>query len=197
MNKDWTGNKQSVYSIIGAENYSFEERQSEDYYATEPKAVELLLRLEDFSDNIWECACGEGNISKVLEGAGYIVKSTDLYDRNFGESGINFLKCIELWGGDIITNPPYKYAKEFIEKSLDLIGVGNKIAMFLKIQFLEGQSRKKLFIKHPPKTVWISSSRLTCLKNNKGKREDSLAVAYAWYIWEKGFNGITQLKWFN
>ena len=23
------------------------------------------------------------------------------------------------------------------------------------------------------------------------------AVAYAWYIWEKGYNGDTILKWFN
>ena len=56
------------------------------------------------------------------------------------------------WYGDIVTNPPYKYALEFVEKALSLIEKGRKVAMFLRIQFLEGQRRRKLFDKEPPKT---------------------------------------------
>lgn len=66
--------------------------------------------------------------------------------------------------------------------------------MFLKVQFLEGKRRKKLFAKFPPKTVWVSSSRIQCGKN--GEFKDSM-VAYAWYIWEKGYKGETIVKWFN
>lgn len=58
MDKDWIGNKQSVYTTLGASNHTEKERQSEDYYATEPKAVELLLEVEQFSPVIWECAVG-------------------------------------------------------------------------------------------------------------------------------------------
>lgn len=194
--KDWVGNKNSVFKTLGASNHTESERQNEDYYATDPKAAELLMQLETFSNNIWECACGEGHLSKVFIKNGYDVKSSDLINRGFGEHGFDFLSIDNIkWGGDIITNPPYKYAKEFIEKSLSIIPEGNKVAMFLKLQFLEGKARKELFKSHPPKTIYVSSSRIECAMNGNFKNES--AVAYGWFIWEKGFKGITQLKWFN
>lgn len=60
--KDWTGNSKSIYTTMGASNHSDKERQSEDYYATEPKATQLLLEVEQFSPVIWECACGGGSL---------------------------------------------------------------------------------------------------------------------------------------
>lgn len=198
--KDWTGNSNSIYRTLGASNHTEKERENDDYYATDPKAAKLLLELETF-DNIWECACGEGHLSKVFEEAGYKVKSSDLIDRGYGEVGFDFLSDDnKSWEGDIITNPPYKYAQEFIEKALSIIPEGNKVAMFLKIQFLEGKGRKKLFTTQPPKTVYVSSSRLLCAKNAEFEEMiagGGSAVAYAWYIWEKGFKGTTELKWFN
>lgn len=196
--KDWTGNSTSIVKTLGSSAHAKEDREENDYYATQPLATELLLELETFSQNVWECACGQGHISKVLERSGYVVKSTDLIDRGFGKSGIDFLKQTELFPGDIITNPPYKYAQEFIEHALELIPGGNKVAMFLKVQFLERKSRKELFLLNPPKTVYISSSRLACAKNGDfEKTGTSGAVAFAWFIWEKGFDGDPVIKWFN
>lgn len=199
--KDWTGNKNSIYKTLGATNHTSEERQNEDYYATDPKAAILLLELEKFSENIWECACGEGHLSQVFEKAGYKVRSSDLMDRGFGETGVDFLsEENKFWDGDIITNPPYKYAQEFIQKSLEIIPNGKRVAMFLKVQFMEGKGRKNMFITNPPKVIYVSSSRLLCAKNaefDKMIASGGSAVAYAWYIWEKGFDGVTQLKWFN
>jgi len=198
--KDWTGNSNSIYKTLGASNHTDKERENDDYYATEPKATELLLSLEKFSPNIWECACGGGHMAKVLKENGYEVKATDLIYRGYGEGNIDFLKCITPFAGDIITNPPYKYATEFIYKALELIPTGNKVAMFLKIQFLEGKKRKKLFEKYPPKTIYVSSSRLLCAKNALFEEMiagGGSAVAYAWYIWEKGYNGDTIIKWCN
>lgn len=71
--KDWTGNSRSTHATLGARNYALEERETNDYYATEPKALELLLKEEEFSENIWECACGEGHLSKVLKNHGHKV----------------------------------------------------------------------------------------------------------------------------
>lgn len=88
MNKDWTGNYHSICGCLGARNECKEDREEHDYYATEPKATELLMQLEKFNHNIWECACGEGHISKVLEKYGYNVRSTDLIDRGFGRGGV-------------------------------------------------------------------------------------------------------------
>lgn len=107
---DWTGNQKSIYVTLGASSHTDRERQKDDYYATEPKAVDLLLGNEEFNHLIWECACGEGHMSKVLEAAGHKVISTDLVYRGFGEKDpLDFLKSdITDFQGDIITNPPYK-----------------------------------------------------------------------------------------
>lgn len=107
---------------------------------------------------------------------------------------MDFLQQTEVFPGDIVTNPPYKFAKEFIEKALELVPEGNKVCMFLKIQFMEGKTRRKLFEENPPKTIWVSSSRIQCGKNGVFKGS---MVAYGWYIWEKGYKGQTTLKWFN
>ena len=200
MNKDWTGNTNSVFKSLSASNHTDENRQLNDYYATEPKAAELLLELETFNNKIWEPACGEGHISEVLIKHKYNVVSSDLIDRGYGKSDIDFLSIDNLsFNGDIITNPPFKYCKEFVEKALQIIPIGNKVAMFLKLQFMESKGRKELFITNPPKVIYVSSSRLLCAKNGNfiAANKDGSAVAYAWYIWEKGFIGNTILKWFN
>lgn len=82
-----TFSERSVFATLGASNHSENERESNDYYATDPAAMELILEKEQFSDKIWECACGAGHLSRVLEEHGYNVKSTDLVDRGYGLGG--------------------------------------------------------------------------------------------------------------
>ena len=203
MVKDWTGNRNSIYTTLGASNHTDKDRENNDYYATEPKALELLLDLEEFSPYVWECACGEGHLSEVLKAHGYNVKSSDIIDRGYpGTEVIDFLKVSKEnvkidFSRDIITNPPYKYAKEFVKHALDISMDGTKIAMFLKVQFLEGKARKELFKKNPPKRIYVSSSRLICAMNGEFEKYPSSAVAYAWFIWEKGYKGDTIVRWFN
>lgn len=203
-NKDWTGNSTSVYKTLGSSSHTEEEREINDYYATDPRAMELLLELEQFNHNVWEPSCGENHLTDVLRKNGYNVKASDIVQRGKPVEIINFLTTNTKFDGDIITNPPYKFGKEFVEKSLDLINVGNRVAMFLKIQFMEGKGRKDLFVKNPPQIIYVSSSRLLCAKNGdfeEAKKIGGSAVAYAWYIWKKQNkyekNYVTQLKWFN
>lgn len=198
MNKDWVGSRCSALAMIGARGFAQNEREENDYYATEPKALEMLLDLENFSCNVWECACGEGHLARVLKDRGYEVTSSDLIDRGYGVGGVDFLNFDKPFNGDIITNPPYKYAKEFVEKAMEIIPVGHKVAMFLKLQFLEGKARKKLFEKYPPSKIYVSSSRLRCAMNGDFKKaKNQNAVSYAWFIWEKGYKGEPIVRWFN
>lgn len=201
MGKDWTGNSKSIYVTLGASNHTEKDRQNEDYYATEPAAAEWLCEIEDLGDKkIWECASGENHLADVFSAHGHEVRTSDIIPRTPTTEVIDFLSSNEKWDGHIITNPPYKMAKEFVEKAMETVTDGNKVCMFLKVQFLEGKSRKKLFEKYPPKTVWVSSSRLLCAKNaefEEMRRGGGSAVAYAWYVWEKGYKGDTALKWFN
>ena len=201
--KDWTGNSNSIYKTLGASNHTDKEREQNDYYATEPKAVELLLEKEKFSPIIWENAVGEGHIADVLKAHGYKVKCSDLVDRGYPDTHVlDFLqfepkKELDL---DIITNPPYSAAQKFVEKSLQCISKGHKVAMFLKLQFLEGKSRRKLFDSTPPHYIYVASGRLLCAKNadfEAMRKGGGSAVAYAWFVWEKGYTGKPMVDWIN
>lgn len=170
-----------------------------DYYATDPKAVELLLEHELLCHRIWDPACGEGHILKVFAERGYDVMGSDIVDRGYGFVE-DFLTCKRSQhpyrtSHDIVTNPPYKYARQFVETALEFVPEGRKVAMFLKLTFLEGQARRELFRKYPPQTVYVSSARLECGKN--GEFTGNSAVAYCWIVWEKGYKGPTVLKWIN
>ena len=124
--KDWTGNKNSIYKTLGASNHTEKERQSEDFYATDSIAIDKLSKVFDIPKDIYECAAGEGDLSKRLKELGHNVYSTDLVDRGYGEEvGTDFLTLEEMPKGkenySILTNPPYAFAKEFVLKGLDLI----------------------------------------------------------------------------
>lgn len=183
---------------LGTSTHAIEDREINDYYATDPIAGELLLQLEPQLNNIWECACGEGHLAKVFEQAGKLGFATDIINRGYGHDTFDFLQSLtQIYNGDIVTNPPFKYAQQFIEKALDIISHDRYVCMFLKLQFLEGKARKEMFEKYPPIRVWVSSSRITCAKNGKFDEYPSSAVCYAWFIWKKGYKGATELKWFN
>ena len=84
QDKDWSGNSHSIYVTLGASNHTEKDRAYKDYYATEPKATELLLAEETFSKKIWEPACGGGHMAKVLIEHGYDVRCTDITEREMG-----------------------------------------------------------------------------------------------------------------
>lgn len=187
--------RRKIFTPLGASNHSKFEREKNDFYATCPKAIDYLLEVEKFNHNIWEPACGLGHLSERLKQKGYDVLSTDLIKRGYEHHVVDFLKCTLPSDYDIITNPPYKHAQAFVEKAIKL--TKNKVAMFLKLTFLEGKARKELFKKYPPKTVYVSSSRIKCARNGKFDDFKSSAAAYAWFVWEKGYQGETIVKWIN
>ena len=185
----------------GVENRTKTSREINDFYATHPQAIEELLKVEKFSPNVWECACGQGHLSEVLKNHGYQVKSTDLIDRGYGEGNVDFLKTNTQFDGDIITNPPYFCAKQFIEHALELVPEGRRVVMFLKLSYLEGKKRKKFYEKYPPEYVYVSSSRVQCAKGGDFEKyaKTGTATAYGWYVWRKGSDPTNEprLRWFN
>ena len=205
-------NKSAMWKIIGASNHTDEERQTDDYYATDPIAVDKLLAVEKPNHRVWECACGGGHLSKRLQEKGFWVYSTDIVDRGYCDEIVDFLKEEPVYGisakplydshditYDILTNPPYKYAMEFVLRALELLQFGCKCYMFLKLTFLESEKRyKEIFEKTPPKTIYVFSKRVLCAKNaefERMKEGGGSAVAYGWFVWEKGYKGTTQVEW--
>lgn len=189
--------KRNIFTTIGASNHTDNIREPNDYYASEPKAMQVLLNVEQFNNNIWECACGEKHLANELTKSGYNVRCSDIVNRCDNEV-LDFLSEDNTkWDGDIITNPPFKYALEFAKKGLEIIPEGNKLALFLKLQFLEGKTRKAFFTEYPPKFVYVSSSRLNCAKNGDFDKYKHSALSYCWFVWEKGYKGDTIIKWIN
>ncbi len=90
--KDWTGNKESMFVTLGASNHTDEERESNDFYATDPIAIDKLVGnyFIELPHKIWECACGQGHLSEKLKFFGYEVISTGLVNRGYG--GNRFLE---------------------------------------------------------------------------------------------------------
>lgn len=189
--------KESMFINLGATNHSKHKREENDYYATDPIAGELLLMVEPDLNNIWECACGAGHLARVFSKAGKLLRATDLMDRGYGTIEDFLLNTEPYHDGDIVTNPPYKLAQAFVEHALSKVDNGRKVCMFLKVLFLESKSRKKLFTEYPPKFIYISSSRINCAKNGDFKTYNSSAIAYAWYVWVKGYKGDAIIKWIN
>lgn len=204
MEKDWSGNTNSVWKTLGASNHTDNEREQDDYYATDPVAVDKLLAVEQPHTFIWECACGGGHLSERLAELGYNVFNTDIKNRGYEKQHceLDFLTQAEKpfnFEYDILTNPPYKFAKDFVLKALDLLHDGCRAYMFLKLTFLEGKARfQELFKRTPPRCIYVFSERVLCAKNAEFQRMKDgggSAVAYAWFVWEKGYNGETAVRW--
>lgn len=186
---------------LGATNHTDIERPKHDFYATDPKTVELLLK-RIATDNIelpktiYEPACGQGHISEVLKKHGFNVISSDLYDYGYGTPNIDFLKRTEKMDC-IITNPPYNVALEFAKKSVEVLKPNGYAILLLRIQFLEGKQRNLFFKLHPPKYVYVHSSRQYCAINGDFTGQKSSATCYAWFVWQKGFTGEPTIKWID
>jgi hypothetical protein len=171
------------------------DREVDDFYATPRSAIEQLLQVEAFHGTIWEPACGDGAISRVLQERCYDVRSTDLVERGFGASGIDFLIEHRAQGQNIITNPPFKLGTEFARHALRL--AERKVAMLLKIGFLEGPTRADLFVGKLAR-VWVIRRRVSFLKggtqavssNGKGGIH-----SYAWFVWDREHVGKPTLGW--
>jgi hypothetical protein len=168
-------------------------RSHADYYPTPPEAVSALLERESFAGIVWEPACGDGAISRVLEDAGHNVISTDLVNRGFGQAGIDFLTArrqVE----NIVTNPPYAMALAFVRHALECVPPGGRVAMLLRLHFLEGVERYKFFLEHPPARIYIFSRKLPWRHAVTGQVTWAM-LPMAWYIWVKGYRGETVVRW--
>jgi hypothetical protein len=197
ITKDWTGSKASVFITLGASNHSNSERVENDFYATSPTAIDALAKAEKLPSNanIWECACGIGDLSKRLEEYGFNVISTDLVDRGYGEGNIDFLKQTQLYAPCILTNPPYKYCLEFAEHAVHNLKCDEYYG-FHKLTFLESQKRGLFFDTYPPAEILVFRKRIQVAKNGEPEKfKEPSAVCYAWFIWRKGFTGKPEIGW--
>lgn len=167
-------------------------REKDDFYPTPPEATEALLDKEDFHGPIWEPACGDGAISRVLESRGHTVESSDLVERGYGTPRIDFLMEYKSWAPNIVTNPPFKLVAPFMRKALDLSA--GKVALLLRLACLEGVERRKIYDTSPLARIWVFSSRLSMYRN--GEQTDQTGMlAFAWFVWDRAHKGRPEIGW--
>ena len=164
------------------------DREKDDFYPTPPEATQSLLDRQKFEGNIWECACGDGAISKLLISEGYDVYSSDLINRGFGVQH-DFLKTNKKFD-NIVTNPPFNLATEFTIHGLK--SVNNKMALLCKLSFLEGKKRAlTIFNQDKLKKVLVFSRRLGFQRNDK----KGGLMAFAWFIFDVNYNAKPTIDW--
>jgi hypothetical protein len=160
------------------------------FFVTHPDATASLLSVERFPGTVWEPACGDGTMARVIARQPDVTRvlATDLYDRGGAEHLQDFLTCPEMHGVDhIVTNPPFNLDEEFVLKALALAPPG-KIAMFLRLAWLEGSTRyRDVWKPHGLTRVWVFPKRQK-LARNGGEYQSGL-IAFAWFIWERGHTG--------
>lgn len=202
---------EDLFRIIGASNHCKDEREAVDFYSTDPDCVKDLLKVEQFGKTVLEPCCGNGNIAEVLKEACYEVIATDLYDHGYGEIGVDCFSYTNI-ETDIISNPPYSLTTEFITHMLNELKPGHKMALFLKLQVLEGQARyRQIFQQKKLRAVYIYVNRVACYKNDEryqknedgsyildkagNKKKIGSAACYAWYIFDADYCGDPTIKW--
>ena len=184
---------------------SSEGRVPYDYYATNPKAVYDLYYKHHFTGTkVLEPCVGGGHIARVVKRLlpESEITALDIVDRGYpGTIVTDFLE----WETDetfdlIITNPPFSYAQEFVQKGMSLLAENGQMMMFLKIQFLESERRRELFNIFPPKYIYVFSSRMGTWRNGeeldpKTGKQRVTTMCHAWFIWEQGFRGEPVVRW--
>jgi len=169
-----------------------QDRAIHDNYATPPEAIQALLDREIFYNHVLEPACGAGHISKVLERNGYVVTSSDIRNETniYGTTGLDFFRRKKWRNGSIVTNPPYCLAVEFVRHCIEITPASDrKIALLLRLSFLETEKRRTLFTHYPLKVVYVFSKRLRYWDGMKFVKQGG-QFCHAWYVWESGYEDI-------
>jgi len=172
-----------------------------DYYPTSPWATRAFFKYVVYNYNFGnmtclEPACGEGHMSKVLKQHFKKVVSSDIADHGYGEQR-DFLsdKFDEFdW---VITNAPYNLALEFTLTALKIAKLG--VAMFTRIQFLEGLLRYNTLIKDNPPAIVAPFVERVHLQKDKIVKNSGSTTLYCWMVWNQRkysvWDNTTRLTW--
>lgn len=170
-------------------------RKERDLYQTPAWVTKALVPfIPCHVARIWECACGDGQMVRMLKDGGFEVVATDIHN-----SGWDFLN-MPAWTNPfdaIITNPPFELATEFIEQALRFTEPnGGFAAMLLRTDFEHAKSRTHLFRDCPAfarKVVLLK--RIVWFVEDNGKPKASPSYNHSWFIWDHRHEGPATLAY--
>jgi len=172
-----------------------------EFYPTPPEATRALLSVERFDGSIWEPACGEGAIARVLTDIGHKVVATDLIEYGFGISGVDFLKELRPRAKHIVTNPPYGsgLADAFTNKALEFAGqTGGTVAMLLNLSSLSHRRRTGWWKQKPPARLYAIDDIVCWPANRYGPAPEYFTKhRYVWAVWTPNHQGPSAFWWLS
>ena len=180
----------------GSANRSSKFRGANDFYKTPPEATWALVKLGILPKLVWEPACGDGALARVLFAAGHEVVCSDLVDRGYGIAPFDFLKTDKLLAPAIVTNPPFSHANEFVCHSLDL--GADLVAMFLSVKFLAGAKRYEMLHLHrPPAEMHVFIERVKFFSGDVAEADQPgwNTEDFAWFVWRRQHASQTTVGW--
>jgi hypothetical protein len=172
------------------------QRDEHDFYVEEPWCAERLFEVERFEGGIFDPACGSGTIVRAAHAAGLDADGVDLIDRTGGRYTVaDFLKAGEP-ADNVVTNPPFKLARPFAEHALRF--ARGKVALVLPSKWIQGDARSRWLETTPLRRVWFLCPRPSMLPGRlvlAGEKAGGGTVDYAWFVWERGFEGKPHVEW--
>src|SRR4051812_18010510 len=177
------------------------EREKDDFYPTPPALIEPLVARwrAQFDEGVWEPACGDGAICKVLEKHRIPSVGSDLVDRGYGTPRRDFLLEHKVPDGldALITNPPFSLWRQFAERALSLdLGF---VALLGRLQLLEGKRMSALFQQTRLSEVMVSAGRVNMLPSGAVDKGFNGMIAWAWFVWVPYARdqGAPRVVWFT
>lgn len=176
-------------------------RLPNEFYPTPPEATRALLSVEQFDGDIWEPACGDGRIAKVLIDHGHAVISTDLHAYGHGLSGVDFLRETAPRAKHIVTNPPYGWglADRFVRRALALTRhTGGKVAMLLNMASLSHPRRTTEWQQSPPARLYAIDDIVCWPEDRYGPPPRHFTKhRYVWAVWTPEHQGPPSFWWLS
>jgi hypothetical protein len=166
-------------------------RQGEDWYCEPDYTVRSLFDRARFTGPIHDPCCGRGMIPTVASEYGYQAGGSDLVARGYGVGGVDFLRDATR-RQTLIFNPPFRIATSFVLHALD---VAREVAVLVKVQFLNTQSRyEKLYSRRPP-YVLVLSRRPSMPPGDVNQKPRNGTDEFIWCIWGVGSVGVATMDW--
>lgn len=168
------------------------DRVANDWYCEDRAVVDALLDVEPLSGMCWDPSCGGGNIPQAIIARGQSCFASDVADRGYGEPYTDFFTH-ERHVANIVTNPPYGVIEPYIRRALAF--TTGKVCILARLALLEGMKRQALFRETPLARVWVSSRRVSMPPGGTDVKAAGGTVAYAWFVWQRGYAGKPTLDW--
>lgn len=177
------------------------ERDPSDWYVEESFCVHQLIEAEAFTGRVWDPACGSGTIPRVHKQHDISAIGTDLRKRGFEDiGGVDFLSDDWQPGEytDIVTNPPYGVAMEFIERARSR---ADRVCVLVPMRFLNSGRRADYFRLKPPARIWILGNRPS-MPPGEALWNGLVSVGggkidYCWVVFERGHEGGARVDWLH